>query len=570
MITVDATSSGVSTGFSAGTTLTFSHTCTGASKLVVSVQLWQDVAGTGTVSGITYNGVALTKIGEKRQASTSMQVEMWYLDAPAAGAHNIVVTISGNTDARKAGSISLIGATNGYDQTNSSGGSSTSASTSVTPSVNDSIIIDTLISFGGTTAVEGSTSFFESTTGSINAAAQYYIQTTAASKAMTWSWTTSGDYSHFVASFKPGALQSIDQEGYRWRNDDGSESAATWAASQDTALSVGRNVIKRLRVLLNSSADTPAKSYRLEYRRKNYNRRWRKVLGSADTAAHTLVGTPVRQTLSASPSEFDYEVAEGATLLVLTIVSVGSAAAALRQGSSGAGTFLKPMYGGKQMTQGDSTRGGATGYETSCELWYLIDPPIGLHTFSIPNSRPNTLHVVASAYKAADGYTSAIDDQDGNNATSGANPSVTSTPTVGGDVIVAVMGNGLATAPTGRSGTTLFETDNGSYSDNHQYTLRASSGAFAMSWTIATDDNCQIACAFKCVAITEEIQLAASSNITASGENTTAQLTAPSGKTTSDFEAGRMQDDENPADSINLGSDKYTEVEWSIKGTSNA
>ena len=39
------------------------------------------------------------------------------------------------------------------------------------------------------------------------------------------------------------------------------------------------------------------------------------------------------------------------------------------------------------------------------------------------------------------------------------------------------------------------------------------------------------------------IELAASSNITASGENTTVQLTAPAGKTTADFVAGRIQDD---------------------------
>lgn len=63
---------------------------------------------------------------------------------------------------------------------------------------------------------------------------------------------------------------------------------------------------------------------------------------------------------------------------------------------------------------------------------------------------------------------------------------------------------------------------------------------------------------------TDAITLAASSQITASGENTTAQLTAPSGKSTSDFDAGRIQDDENPADSVTISSDGYTELEWSL------
>ena len=65
--------------------------------------------------------------------------------------------------------------------------------------------------------------------------------------------------------------------------------------------------------------------------------------------------------------------------------------------------------------------------------------------------------------------------------------------------------------------------------------------------------------------------LGASSYITASGENTTAQLTAPAGKTSgADFQAGRIQDDENPCDDINLGEGKYTEVEFCIQATSDA
>lgn len=63
---------------------------------------------------------------------------------------------------------------------------------------------------------------------------------------------------------------------------------------------------------------------------------------------------------------------------------------------------------------------------------------------------------------------------------------------------------------------------------------------------------------------------AASANIAASGEATTAQLTAPTPKTTADFDAGRIQDDENPSDAIVIGSDEYTEVEDSIKATAAA
>lgn len=59
--------------------------------------------------------------------------------------------------------------------------------------------------------------------------------------------------------------------------------------------------------------------------------------------------------------------------------------------------------------------------------------------------------------------------------------------------------------------------------------------------------------------------LAASANIAAGGANTTAQLTPPSGKSTGDFGGGRIQDDENPGDAVDLGTDEYREDEWSIE-----
>jgi hypothetical protein len=56
-----------------------------------------------------------------------------------------------------------------------------------------------------------------------------------------------------AAPWDIGADQVIapyEQEGYRWRNDNGSETAATWKASQDTAASIATAANFRLRVLL--------------------------------------------------------------------------------------------------------------------------------------------------------------------------------------------------------------------------------------------------------------------------------------------------------------------------------
>jgi hypothetical protein len=53
-----------------------------------------------------------------------------------------------------------------------------------------------------------------------------------------------------------------------------------------------------------------------------------------------------------------------------------------------------------------------------------------------------------------------------------------------------------------------------------------------------------------------------SANIATSGENTTGQLTAPA---SGSFGGGRIQDDENPADTVDIGDDEFFEDEWCIE-----
>ena len=90
-------------------------------------------------------------------------------------------------------------------------------------------------------------------------------------------------------------------------------------------------------------------------------------------------------------------------------------------------------------------------------------------------------------------------------------------------------------------------------------------------WLYVTNDSDDVSDGFPVtVHRAVAIELAASTHIGASGANTTARLTAPSSKTTGDFDAGRIQDDENPADAINITDDDYTEIEWSIQATADA
>lgn len=89
----------------AGTTITFSHTvAAGNGRALVVVTGGRNGAN---VSAVTYNGDALTKIGERDDGSTEVQI--WYMLDPDVGTANIVVTKASGIDC-DAGGINFTGA----------------------------------------------------------------------------------------------------------------------------------------------------------------------------------------------------------------------------------------------------------------------------------------------------------------------------------------------------------------------------------------------------------------------------------------------------------------------------
>jgi hypothetical protein len=69
---------------------------------------------------------------------------------------------------------------------------------------------------------------------------------------------------------------TLEQEGFRWRNDDDSESAASWRQNQDVNDGLGAGAKARLRALINATGDPAAKQYQLEGRVKGVGA-WRKL-----------------------------------------------------------------------------------------------------------------------------------------------------------------------------------------------------------------------------------------------------------------------------------------------------
>jgi uncharacterized repeat protein (TIGR01451 family) len=159
-VAVDSTTSGSNelTG-GLGTTLTIAHTTAGANRLMlVGVSMNIRNGTTAKVSGVTWNGTALTLIGAHNDSGNQRRVEMWYLLAPATATNkNVVVTFT--IPALKTEGVSAgVTTFTGVDQTvplgafSSADGVNGLDSQLDVPSVINGMILDTLAIGGNQTA----------------------------------------------------------------------------------------------------------------------------------------------------------------------------------------------------------------------------------------------------------------------------------------------------------------------------------------------------------------------------------------------------------------------------------
>lgn len=81
-----------------------------------------------------------------------------------------------------------------------------------------------------------------------------------------------------VFAAEPEIIQS-DLEGYRWRDDDGNETGASWLLAQDTSpLERGVAQTTRLRILIDDEGDAPTGQTTLQYKRADEpDTEWRNV-----------------------------------------------------------------------------------------------------------------------------------------------------------------------------------------------------------------------------------------------------------------------------------------------------
>lgn len=207
---LDVSDSAVATGFSAGPrTLTpTAMTLASNAVLVCWVAIWQDVAGTGTVSAASWNGVSMVSaIASTR--STSMAGEMWYLKNPTTGSSlSPSITVTGATDGIRVACASFTGLDNTapLGVTNTATGASGNPAVSITTGTANSVSVAGLSRFANTAITATTfTNVVRANANSVTMVYDYNINTTATSYTATETGSAAQDWIMGVAEFKPAS-----------------------------------------------------------------------------------------------------------------------------------------------------------------------------------------------------------------------------------------------------------------------------------------------------------------------------------------------------------------------------
>ena len=99
--------------------------------------------------------------------------------------------------------------------------------------------------------------------------AAYKIVSATTAVSANWTYTQNGSSPNVagIATYKAATGATLEQEGFRWFNDDGDEDASTAAASQDTNITAPAGETRRIRMLLNATGDPATTQFKLQYRK---------------------------------------------------------------------------------------------------------------------------------------------------------------------------------------------------------------------------------------------------------------------------------------------------------------
>jgi hypothetical protein len=393
-----------------------------------------------------------------------------------------------------------------------------------------------------------------------------------------------------ASSFREGTSTAVEQEGFRVGVDDGSESAHTFEAAQDTNVSLADTQSRLFRFLINGTGDPATAAYTLRSQKNGSGGYVAVPVGSTTenigTTSYNALGggSSATNTTTHDVSYPSMTAATAQTALYLTMT--GRSDTATTEFVPPAGwTNVCSLEGGTGTWGTDAgTRRVAiwrkdtvTGSESGTITVTLAGNASNTIRGSIIRVEPSTQnHTIEQTCATGADTTSGT----GYSATAGSNQTY-----LAGDLALIVTAQASDTVTVSAESLTATDVTFGTISNrvsqaitggnDHRhlvYTVPVSSVTgtpnVAAVWAYTGSGAISGPTAFVRIRslynAPNEVYINTSANITAGGEATTARLTAPSGKTTGDFVTGRRWDNENGTDSIDITTDDYTEVEWLV------
>lgn len=366
---------------------------------------------------------------------------------------------------------------------------------------------------------------------------------------------------------------TLEQEGFRFYEDDGDEDGSTASQAQDTNDTVALATARVFRALINATLDPGAIAYTLRAQKNGSGGYVAVPVGTTYdvTPDQPTSGTVTTVGTAADPWTINRATASTGDLVIFVIAWDDSTAVTAVTAPAGPNGETAVSIAGPVASNGTEMR---------MQAWYYIATGSwSTGTLSFDPNASETCRAVSFAiptgqFNASDPIGFAGTDASAGTAESTINsPTGTAEADDGGGRLFIAYGSDADAITAHASGTTTINNSTGGGVGlcvvSRDAIASDSESVANITASIASDSWASLAFIVKPLVTTSQIYVATSTNFT-DGTATTARLTAPSGKTSgADFEAGEIKDTGN-AITLNLGSGKYTEVAWNLNTQSPA
>jgi len=473
-----------------------------------------------TVSGLSFSLVTTTNM------ANTTKIYLWQATAASSGSGVISSTASDGSTSQRGLAAFVYSGSSGLGNNNSIVGSS-AKTVSLTRSQNNSSVITTM---GDWNAVNDTSVTPTPSGGTLRHAD--FVSGRATAFLLDWgdqgaAGTTSYGITDHTGTVLMNAIAvevkgntTVEQEGFRFRADDGSETGATWLAAQDTNISRVADAATRLRMLVNSPDDPASAQYQLEYK-KSTDSSYTKVPLTLPAAGSVTYGAAGTYAASSGATSRNPALPTGVTSQSELWAAVGSKNNATHSSSTSGWTKVAQQNSGASWT---------------VSLWRYTGAD-ATSASSITVTWTGSVASFGQSWREQGRRgTDPLGTPSVNSGTTSTHSTTGVTTTSSGSRVMYVD-SAAANTVLATPGSWTEDLDNGSATGTTHLTVGGrdlgSSGSSSGNISVTGAAAAWVQWQIELPAPQPAFTMTASSNITASGENTTAQLTPPSGNTAS-------------------------------------